>query len=259
MMKAVGVLVAGLVVVGSLPAIAATKLVIAYEDKQQFPNYLGNSTEIESTRPGIHVELVRMTAAEIGIELELVRQPWKRALDNLKKGEVDGVFSGSFSKDRMELGVYPMAGDVPDESLRIGTTSYSLYKAKGSLVNWDGKAMSGLTGSVSAPAGYSIVAELKKMNVPVEESPSTTQDLTLLKAGRVEAVAAQEITADQILKKAEFASIEKVSPPLVTKSYFLIFSHQLMARDPDLAKKFWTVLAKNRAAKADEMAAKYAE
>ena len=259
MKKVVGILVTGLFTLGTMPVLAATKLVIAFEDKQQFPNYLGNSTEIDPAKPGIHVELVQMTAAEIGVELELVRQPWKRALDNLKKGEVDGVFSGSFSKDRMDIGVYPMAGDVPNEDLRIGTTSYSLYKAKGSPVGWDGKAVSGLAGSVSAPAGYSIVAELKKMNVPVEESPSTAQDLTLLKAGRVEAVAAQEVTADQILKKPEFASVEKVSPPLVTKSYYLMFSHQSMAKDPELVRKFWATLAKNRAAKADELAAKYAE
>lgn len=238
---------------------AATKLVIAFEDKQQFPNYLGNSAQIDPTKPGIHVELVKMTAAEIGVELELVRQPWKRALENLKKGEVDGVFSGSFSKDRLELGVYPMKGDAPDEDLRIGTTSYSLYRVKGSPVNWDGKNFSGLTGSISAPAGYSIVADLKKLNVPVDESSSTTQDLTMLKAGRIDAVAAQEVTADELLKKPEYAKVEKVSPPIVTKSYFLLFSHQIAQKDPDLVKKFWTTLAKNRVAKAEELAAKYVE
>lgn len=258
-MRKTGLALVALVALGSTSASAATKLVIAYEDKQQFPNYLGNSSEIPPVNPGMHVELVQMTAAEVGVELELVRVPWKRALDSLKKGEVDGIFSGSFSKARLEIGVYPMAGDQPDEERRIGTTSYSLYRSKGSAVNWDGEAFSGLTGAVNAPAGYSIVADLKKMNVAVNESASTTQDMTLLNAGRIEAAAAQEVTADQILKKPEFAKIEKVSPPIVTKSYYLLFSHQLQQKDPELVEKFWNVLAKNRAATADDLAAKYAE
>ncbi|WP_207484078.1 substrate-binding periplasmic protein [Arenibaculum pallidiluteum] len=250
---------ASLLALGSVAASAAPKLVIAYEDKQQFPNYLGNSTDIDANKPGMHVELVKMAAADIGADLQLVRLPWKRALDSLKKGEVDAVFSGSFSKDRLELGVYPMKGDEPDDDLRIGTTSYSLYRAKGSPVSWDGKAFSGLKGAVNAPAGYSIVGDLKKMEVSVNESASTTQDLTMLKAGRIDAVAAQEVTADELLKKPELATLEKVTPPIVTKSYFVIFSHQRMASDPELVKKFWASLARNRTAKGAELAAKYVE
>ncbi|HZH28101.1 MAG TPA: hypothetical protein VEY95_13050 [Azospirillaceae bacterium] len=257
--KVLGATLVGLFSLACLPARAATELTIAFEDKEQFPNYLGNSAEIDPAKPGVHVELVKVTAAELGIALKLVRMPWKRALDTLKSGEVDGVFSGSFSADRLEIGVYPMKDDAPDESLRIGTIAYSLYRQKGGNVSWDGKTVSNLNGPVGAPAGYSIVADLRKIGVTVEESSATPLDLAKLKAGRVGAVAAQEFTADQLLKRADFAGIEKVTPALVVKHYYLLFSHQIARKDPGLIRKFWETLAKHRDVSAEALAAKYSE
>lgn len=259
MKRVLSFLATSAVLFASVAATAADRLVIAYEDKQQFPNYLGNSTEIDPQKPGLHVELVQLTAKELGIELELVRLPWNRALASLQKGEVDGVFSGSFKEDRLEIGAYPMTGGQLDESRQIGTTSYSLYRVKGSSANWDGRAFSGLNGPIGAPAGYSIVDDLKKLGATVDESASTTQDLRKLSAGRIAAVAAQGVTADQLLLRPEFANIERVEPPIVTKAYFLLLSHQLVARDPALADRIWETLARLRETRTDEIAARYAD
>ena len=48
-----------------------------------------------------------------------------------------------------ELGNYPMAGDKPDANKRLLTDSYSLYRVKGTPVEWDGKVLK-VAGTVGA-------------------------------------------------------------------------------------------------------------
>ncbi|MBF0227110.1 MAG: hypothetical protein HQK76_16825 [Desulfobacterales bacterium] len=100
----------------------------------------------------------------------------------------------------------------------VTTIAYVLYKLKGSPLQWDEttKTLSGIKQNIGAPRGYSIVDDLKKWNIPVEESPSTYNDFQKLLKDRLDGVAALELAGDFYLKKdSKFNDIEKVSPPLL--------------------------------------------
>ncbi|MBC7951010.1 MAG: transporter substrate-binding domain-containing protein [Rhodospirillaceae bacterium] len=236
---------------------AAEVLRVAYEDKAQPPYYLDDSTMMDADRPGVSIELVRAAAKEAGIEAEFVRMPWVRCLKSLQKGDIDATFNASFKEDRMEFGVYPMVGAKPDSARRIATLTYSLYRLKDGPVSWNGKAIAGLDGPVGAQSGYSIVEDLGRMGVKTEEAQASTTNFKKLASKRIPAVAAQDVNGDALLATGEFPNVEKVNPPLVTKDYFVMFSHQFYDGKRALAEKLWTKLAEVRERDGAKLYAKY--
>ncbi|MBC7951011.1 MAG: transporter substrate-binding domain-containing protein [Rhodospirillaceae bacterium] len=250
------------IIIGTLwtcGAQAAEVLRAAFEDKALPPYYMGDSTEVDADRPGVSIELLRAAAKEAGIEVEFVRMPWVRCQKSLQKGEVDAIFNASFKEDRLEFGVYPMAGAKPDPSRRIATVAYALYRLKDGPVSWDGKIIEGLDGPVGAQSGYSIIEDLTRMGIKTEEAQASTTNFKKLASKRIPAVAALVVTGDALLATGEFANVEKVTPPLVTKDYFVMFSHQFYDGKRALAESLWGKLAEVRERDGGKLYAKYSK
>ncbi len=237
-----------------------TEITLMCEDQEDFPNVLGKTDKVEATNPGVAIELIRLMEKKMGIKINIKRAPWKRALEmELKTGAVDGVFTASYKPEREEFGEYPKKDGKLDESKRYNTITYVFFKAKGAKIDWDGKDLKGFTGTIDAPRGYSIVDDLKKKGYTVEESPSTSVGFQKLVAGRVGLVAALEATGDHTLSKAADVAkkVEKVNPPIVSKSYYFILSHQFVKANPVLAEKFWNTMKEVRDKEYKKILAKY--
>lgn len=240
-------------------ASAAEVLRAAYEDKPLPPFYMGAGVEIDPAAPGVSVELLREAAQAAGIDIQFERMPWTRCLKSLQRGEVDAIFNASFKEERLEAGVYPMVGGKPDPSRRITTLAYMLYRLKGGPVTWDGKTIGGLGDSpVGAQAGYSVVEDLTHMGVKPEEAADTLTNFKKLASNRIRAVAQLEASGDAALAGGAFPSIEKVKQPLITKDYFLMFSHQYYGANKDAAERLWGKLAEIRDRRSPALFAKYA-
>ncbi|WP_028444607.1 substrate-binding periplasmic protein [Chitinimonas koreensis] len=227
---------------------AAVLLCLGAADAADKPARVNICTENEDSypwlqkdRPGLNIIMMRMVEKQVGSKIDIKPLPWKRCMESVRSGEMDGLFKISFKADRMEIGHYPMAGDKPDATRRMLDDSYSLYRLKGSKVEWDGKAIRNAD-AVGAQAGFSIVDQLKGLGVRVDDGVRTADDnLQKLLTGRVSAVALQTLEGDVSLAgKPEFAArIERVDPPLVTKPYFLMLSKPFVAKYPDFAKALW--------------------
>jgi len=239
----------------SAGAMATETLRAAYEDKSLPPYYTGTDG-VDPVLPGFSVELLREAAKAVDIEIQFVRMPWVRCLKSLERGEVDLTFNSSFKEDRLVAGVYPMVGNKPDASRRIATISYVLYRLKGAPVAFTGNSITGLDGPVGAPAGYSIIEDLNKIGVKTEEAADTLTNFKKLASKRIPAVAAQDVHGDALLP--DFPTIERVSPPLASKDYFVMASHQAYDTRRELIERLWAKLAEVRERRAAAVYAKYA-
>lgn len=241
-----------------LPA-RALELSLAYPDIESFPFHMGDGPQVANP-PGLSIDIILQAAQDIGITVNFFRYPNKRVFSCLENGIVDGAFTYSFKKERLMKAEYPMIGDIPDADKRLTSISYYLYKKKGSKLQWNGKQITGLDGAIGANAGYSIVDDLKKMGVAVNEyfgNYKASKIFTLLEKNRIHGVAAQDVTTDPYLKSEGFTEIEKLALPLQTKDYFLIFSHQFMKDYPDVATQLWQRISEIRANKTAEVISKY--
>ena len=244
----------------SLLAQAETTFTVAYENKIQFPYYMGESSKVLTENPGAAVELIQQLEKKLpGVKVVLKRCPWKRCLQSLAEGSVDGAFNASFKESRLQFGAYPTKDDgTVDTERRLTTIAYYFYKKKGTSFSWDGEKASGNDKSIGAPAGYSIVGDLKKIGLKVSEAPSSTQNLKKLISERISAVALQGVTGDYyITKNAEFSDVEKVEPALKTKPYYLMISHQFKKKSPETAEKIWDAVGQLREEQLQTLTEKY--
>ena len=238
------------------------EFLVAYENTEQPPYHLGNTSETPELRPGVSVEMIRSLSRFIPeLQVRFRRVPWNRCLREMEAGKVDAVFNASFKPERLKLGAYPWKDGQPDVSRRIATLSYSLYTLKSSNLSWDGERVLNLRGNIGTPSGYSIVDDLKKKRLPVEEAQTTRTNLLKLLHGRVAAVAAQDVTADKLLRDEAslFRDVVKLTPPLVSKPYYMMISHQFIHDHPLMAERIWDTLAQMRDEMMPALFEKYAQ
>jgi len=235
-------------------------LTFAYENLEQPPFYMGNSEHIPKNKPGVSVDIVKLLPQYIpNLVVKLKRMPWTRCKVNLKNGAVDGIFNASFKASRLAIGNYPWQNDSPDTTRRITTIAYSFYKLKESQFNWDGEKTYYLNKGVGAPRGYSIVSDLKQLGIGVDESNSSESVFNKLINGWVDAAAVQGVSGDALLRAHpdKFGRIVRIDPPIKTKSYYLMLSHQFVNKHPVLAEKIWNTIRLIRQTRFDELSAKY--
>lgn len=233
-----------MVIVHSSAVFAADKPIVkaCYEDEDSYPWVLKD-------RPGLNILMLKMVEERLGSKIEMTPLPWRRCMLSVKNGEMDAAFKISYSTARAtELGNYPMAGDQPDASKRMLTLSYSLYRLKGAVVDWDGKLLK-IKGSVGAQAGFSAVEQMRSWGIKVDDgvaSPDTNLKKLLL--GRFDAVALQTEEGDfRVENNPEFkAKIERITPVLAEKPYFLIFSKQFTAKHPEHVNAVWDTIGQVR-------------
>lgn len=251
-------LVAAALVVLPASPVGAQKLRVAYSDIEAAPYQMGNGPGMANP-PGAIVELVRLVAQEMGLEVVFERAPQLRSFRRLQNGEIDAAFAYSYALDRLPYGRYPMRDGKPDESARLFSQSYVFYRLKGSPFTWDGRVVSGLgEGSIGFNSTFSIGAELNRWGLKTEDAKTTEQNFQKLSMGRIAAYAMQEQAADSYLAVRPMHDVEKIAIPLETKAYYLMLSHQFVAQDPERAERLWAKLGKLRHDKMPELLRKYA-
>jgi len=223
------------------------KIILGFEDAPNYPWLLPDGT-------GITFELLKIVEAKMGIKFVYEKYPWKRCLELLKENKIDGALNSSFKKERMEMGAYPMISDTePDISKRIHMEGYSLYRLKGSNINWDGKIFLNVKGTIGAQTGFSIVDKLKKdFGLTVDDSvKSVDENFNKLLKNRIVGAVLQTSAADFVLENnKQFKNkIEKVEPSIEYKAYYIMLSYDFIKKYPDVAKKFWNTVAEVRESK----------
>jgi polar amino acid transport system substrate-binding protein len=215
-----------------------------YDVFDNAPFINGNGTAIPA-KPGLAIELIRMAAQQAHDAITLTRTPWERGLYLIQTGQADAIFASSFVKERLRYGVYPMKDGRPDPSKKLFDQSYRLYVRAGSGVHWDGMTLSNLHGPVGATPGYAVIPVLRAMGVAVEEEPNHVANLRKLVAGRLGAYAEIDNHVRPLLHAdpAEFGNIVELSPPLLSKPYFLMFSKIFYAKAPEVAEHIWDAIA----------------
>jgi polar amino acid transport system substrate-binding protein len=230
---------------GCLPLVARAELAVTfcYEDKDSYPWVMADGS-------GLNFQLLNMVAAATELHISFVPVPWKRCLDGLARGRYDGAFAASFKTDRQAMGRYPMDIDGRlDESKRLHTSVYALYRLRGSSVGWNGLEFRQLSSSIGSLSGFSISDFLRAHGAQVDESSRDPLALLgMLKAKRVEAIALQRPRADYILQAHPelAAAIERSELPLEEKAYFLLLSNRFYQALPERAEAIWAEIERQR-------------
>lgn len=225
----------------ALASFSVQAALLCYDAAEQYPWILKDGK-------GLNIVLLEMASKESSEKFEMIALPWKRCLHSVEKGAMAGAFAASYSEERAQFAVYPMAAGKLDGTRRLMNDGYTLYRAKGSNVNWDGSKFSNLNGPIGTQASYSIAADLVKWGATVESSSHSPEALLRAVAGGyLQAVALLTAEGRYAVKKSEFGDrIEMVSPPLTEKPYFLIYGKNYYEKNRKMADDLWLRIAKAR-------------
>ncbi|MES2263206.1 MAG: transporter substrate-binding domain-containing protein [Pseudomonadota bacterium] len=192
---------------------------------------------------GLNFELLKLVEQRLAIHFDFQSVPWKRCLAQLQANAYDGAFAVSYKPDRRELGVYPGTadgGEQVDVSKRMHIDRYVLLRKKGSRVDWDGKVLRNVDGPVGFQLGYSIGDMLRAQHVDVDEGSQRADELARkLIAGRLAAAAMGGSDAHSVMSGPMASQLEMLPLPLTEKPYFLVLSHAMVAKRPELAQRIW--------------------
>ena len=235
-----------------IPAASAKDLFLATDITPGGHFIVGGGTAFNPEKPGLEIELYRMVARQLGLQLRIERIPWKLCLQKLESNQVDGIFPASYKKERTEIGHYPMKDGSVDTTRKTRDNAYYLYTLKNSKLTWDGEEFSGLSGIIGVPAGWAIVEDLKKKGVAVKEITVHPQTPDLLVLGRLQGFVCLETVFDSYLSDApeKYADIAKISPPIWEKPYYLMLSKQFVESRPETAEEFWNAIGEVRGTEA---------
>jgi polar amino acid transport system substrate-binding protein len=244
-------------------AVAAEALRILFDVNANPPLIDGNGTAIDPVKLGLTVEMLRMAGERANTAIELSRTPWQRGLYLIETGQADAIFASSYVEERLRYGVYPLKDGRPDTRRKLFDQSYCLYVRAGSDIGWDGRTLTNLRAPVGATTGYAVVSVLRAMGVAVEEEPNHIANLRKLVAGRIDAYAELDTHIRPMLRSdpAEFGGVIELSPPVLTKPYYLMFSKISYAGAPEVAERIWDAIAvvNESAAYQDLLHGKYAD
>jgi polar amino acid transport system substrate-binding protein len=243
------VILASLFCLALIPNALAEKVVFtfAYDVQEGFPSFIGNGSEVPEEYPGTYIEMLRLVAQRVPIELQLVRYPWQRCKAYLRDNKVDGINS-SYRASRTEIGVFPLNPEgAPDRSRRITSDSYLLYASKGAGVYFDpdtDQIMNAEQG-ILAPLGYSILEDFRKRGLKIEAVPSGVAGLlNMLALGRASGIIAHQSQADHILaiNADTMKNIIATKPVLAEKDYYILISKHFYQNHPKIAEQIWNTI-----------------
>lgn len=235
----------------------AATIKFCYQDKELFPNYMGETNTKLANKPGINIELVDQIALNLNLNVLYVRYSWNRCLALLKAGRVDSLIA-SYNEDRAEYAVYPLRGEGLDIEKRINTLGYYMYHTAGSPA-WNGKTLTDPNAVIAAPLGYSVAKVLRDIGINLVETGSPEDILKLLLHKRVDAIALPGTTADALIRAdiTRYTDIEKDPIPITERPYFVVFSQKFSNLNPELTKAIWQQTSSVRATYRQQLIDKY--
>ncbi len=211
--------------------------------------------ENENVRPwrtkvgtGLNFEVLENVATALSLRFRFEGVPWKRCLFELKNNRYIGAIGGSFKPERMDYGIYP-GGNPPDSSKALYVERYVVVRRKGGTANWDGKRFEKLIHPAGVPLGYSVVDDLRRSGITVDDGARTAVDvLQKLLFERIDvAVLLQGEMGALLAEDAGLREKLEILPkPFVEKPYFLLLSHQLVKTRPELAEQIWSGISRVR-------------
>jgi len=193
--------------------------------------------------------LARSAVRAAGAEPQFVVLPWRRCIESVKAGQVDGVLGVQAFQAYRDFVRFPLKNGVPDRAFSLGVDTWVLVTAAESGVSWDGRTLRGASGPVSYPAGVNVVRQaLDGLAIrSVDSAKTASQLMQMLKADRYQAVVIRESDARGFLAQDDFKSLRILAPAFLVSDAYLVFSNEYAQSNPAVVLATWETIRRIRA------------
>ena len=192
--------------------------------------------------------LTRVAARAAGVEPLFVVLPWRRCVEAVRIGQVDGVLGAQAFQTFKEFMRFPLKNGVPDSSYALGVDTWVFVTRADQPLHWNGKTLAGLNTSVSYPSGVNVVRlALDRLGIQNSDSAKTSlQLMQMLKANRFQVVVIRESDAQAFLAQQEFKSLRILAPAFLLSDAYLAFGSDYAEAYPDVVAATWEAIRRVR-------------
>ena len=239
--------------------VGAAEVTLAYGEYPFAPYQMGKGPR-PADPPGLAVELVMQSAAQLGIDVKLRRMPVKRILHLLENGLLDGAIGYSYTPDRAEFLMYPRTiTGVADESKQLYTLEYYLFSRPDFVPQGLGNGLAGLAQYRLGVAGGSSIAQvLDAQGIRYEAARTPEQDLAKLLSRRLDLVLGPNEPTSQLINSLGWKQqIRRFGEPLLAREYYLVFNKSFCREHGSLCERWWHEIQQRRDALFAEKANDY--
>ena len=239
--------------------VGAAEVTLAYGEYPFAPYQMGKGPR-PANPPGLAVELVMQSAAQLGIDVKLRRMPVKRILHLLENGLLDGAIGYSYTPDRAEFLMYPRTiTGVADESKQLYTLEYYLFSRPDFGPQGLGNGLAGLAQYRLGVAGGSSIAQvLDAQGIRYEAARTPEQDLAKLLSRRLDLVLGPNEPTSQLINSLGWKQqIRRFGEPLLAREYYRVFNNSFCREHGSLCERWWHEIQQRRDALFAEKANDY--
>ncbi len=241
-----------------VPFGSAESLRVCYENQSYPPFLLGVETTPQDN-PGILLELIQMAAAEVSVDVQFYRRPWKRCIADLEYGKSDALFAAIWKADREKWAVFPKADGRVDSSRSLWHVQYPIFVKRGTALTFDGVIFAGIQFGLSAPIGYVANDKLSEMAALAPGSHDIENGLKLVSLGRMDGYVVETYIGRSTVSTLGLNDSITVLPvPFLEADWFLPVSHNYYQQHQETAEALWSALARVRRDSANALMDKYA-
>ncbi|MEO4047200.1 transporter substrate-binding domain-containing protein [Pseudomonas sp. CAU 1711] len=214
-------------------------------ESADYPPFIHARGEIEQA--GLLPQMVQQAALANGTRVELLRQPWKRCIDNVRTGKVDALLALIWSPERDEWVAFPKRPerprDAPDSELRVWREEYRIFVPLQGTLRYDGKRFEGLRTGIGAPTGYVVWQRLKDAGVLSESVLKPQIGLRLVAMGRLDGYVSERSIGLHLLRSMGLRDQVALLPQVYHQDdSYLVFSHAFRRSQPQLTQAIWQSL-----------------
>ncbi|MES2297125.1 MAG: transporter substrate-binding domain-containing protein [Pseudomonadota bacterium] len=214
-------------------------LTFCYEDVEQRPWSTPAGT-------GLNFELLKRVESRLGERFMYVARPWKRCLEEVRLGTIDGAIGAGESVERRKFAVYPeLPGGEADPARALFTDDVHVFLRVGGRASWDGTQLRAPSGEVVVQSSYLVAEKLRQRGfAPKERVKSAADALRLLASGIYDVAILEGIEASRLARDdPRFNKVVTRAPvPYELEHFHLMISRITRNRDPDRVEAIWNAI-----------------
>lgn len=195
--------------------------------------------------------LSRTAARAAGVEPSFVVLPWRRCVEALRAGQVDGVLGVQAFHAYKDFMRFPLKNGLPDRSYALGVDTWVFVTRADVSLRWDGRTLAGLNTPVFYPSGVNVVRMmLDELGIRNSDTAKTALQLVqMLRAGRFQAVVIRESDALGFLDQEEFKALRILAPAFLLSDAYLTFGNDYAETHPAVVAATWEAIRRVRASR----------
>ena len=217
---------------------------VAFHDKAQPGKLEGNGSQFE-TPPGLYVVWVKQVLHQLSCkQVQLVRVPQKRLVQDTAQGEADFTFFLAYTPERAAQLAYPETQPgIPDTALSLKSLPLMLFGtvAAQRALRWDGKQLIPGTATVGVVAGGVEEPLAERMGWKLDRAPNHVASLEKLLRNQVDAALLPSDVVDRL--GPDRLKLHPLGPPLAYVSFYAPANKAFKANHPTFVAAFWRGVA----------------